>query len=103
MPLQCFQCFDYFQHYAARNGHLNICQILIDHSASPNVQTKSGKVTPLHRAAYCGHTEIVKLLVKHGGDTTIQDADGKLPLHKVKDGNEYDICNCVTPFTCNTR
>lgn len=71
------------KHYASRNGHADIFKLLIDKRASPNVQTKSGEVTPLHRAAYCGHKDIVKLLLQKGNEATICDEDGKLPLHKV--------------------
>lgn len=41
-------------HYAARNGHLNICKLLLDHGAYINAQTRSGKATPLHKAACSG-------------------------------------------------
>ncbi|KAK6183582.1 hypothetical protein SNE40_011035 [Patella caerulea] len=75
-------------HYAARNGHLQICTVLIQHGACINCQTNSGKATPLHRAAYMGHTDIVKLLLKHEADPRISDADGNTPVHKaVKQGH----------------
>ena len=73
----------YKQHYCCRNGHTDICHLLLQRSANPNIQTKSGRVTPLHRAAYSGHVEIVKLLLAAGASTLIQDSDGKIPLHKV--------------------
>lgn len=70
------------QHYASRNNHLSICELLLRSGADVNSITKSG-VTPLHRAAYKGNTEIVQLLLRRGACPTIQDSDGKIPLHKV--------------------
>ncbi|KAI8427859.1 hypothetical protein MSG28_002232 [Choristoneura fumiferana] len=37
-------------HYAARNGHIDICKTLIQVGANVNAQT-SGLATPLHKAA----------------------------------------------------
>ena len=91
------------QHYAARNGHLGVCAMLIEHGASVNGQTKgtrthtrtharthtpfptspAGGATPLHRAAYSGHTDIAQLLIRSGADVRLVDSDGKTALHKV--------------------
>lgn len=43
-------------HYAARNGHVNICVILLKYGAYVDAETKSGKATPLHKAAAAGTT-----------------------------------------------
>lgn len=42
-------------HYAARNGHLNICQLLLQYGANIDSITKSGKATALHRACSSGN------------------------------------------------
>lgn len=41
-------------HYAARSGHLNVCDMLIQAKADVNACTRSGNVTPLIRAAMMG-------------------------------------------------
>lgn len=41
-------------HYAARKGHLNVCNELLRARADVNARTKSGNVTPLMRAAMMG-------------------------------------------------
>lgn len=69
-------------HYAARNGHYQICVKLLLHKADINSRTNCGGTTALHRAAMMGHTDIVKLLLKFGADPNILDADGNTPLHK---------------------
>nr|XP_015835537.1 PREDICTED: ankyrin repeat domain-containing protein 39 isoform X3 [Tribolium castaneum] len=38
-------------HYAARNGHLDICKLLVAKGACLDAVTCQGKATPLHRAA----------------------------------------------------
>lgn len=78
-------------HYASRSGHLDVCRLLLDHNANPNVQTRSGAVTPLHRAAYCGHSKIVQLLLQHGADPVLADVDGKLPIHKAAEKGHSEI------------
>lgn len=41
-------------HYAARNGHLEICKYLVENGANVNAVTRSGLSTPLHRACSGG-------------------------------------------------
>jgi ankyrin repeat protein len=70
-------------HYAARNGHVKICQfLLISCRANSNLKTFSCKSTPLHRAAYMGNHEIVQLLLNNHSSPYEKDCDGKTALHK---------------------
>jgi ankyrin repeat protein len=70
-------------HYAARNGHLNICRLLlINYRVNPNLKTLSCQSTPLHRAAYIGNFEIVQLLLEQKSNPHDKDCDGKTALHK---------------------
>jgi len=71
------------QHYAARNGHVGICELLLSSGAEVNKVTRTGHVSALHRAAYCGHCSVIRLLLKSGALTSLCDADGKTALHKV--------------------
>lgn len=41
-------------HYAARNGHVNVCTLLLEYGADINATTKCGCATALHRAASAG-------------------------------------------------
>lgn len=70
-------------HYATRNGHLRVCEILLEHGANVNSCTRSMKTTPLHRAAWMCHVEIIDLLLRHGADPNMTDEDGKTALHRV--------------------
>ena len=48
--LQTYWEYFSFQHYASRSGSVKICKLLLDKGADVNAQTRSGKVTSLHRA-----------------------------------------------------
>ncbi len=52
-------------HWAAANGHLETCDLLLKMQAFVNARTKQG-VTALHLAAMNGHYRLVNMLVlKH--------------------------------------
>jgi ankyrin repeat protein len=55
---------------AARNGHTNICEYLINKGLEINDIQGSGS-TPLHGAVYYGQTNVVKLLLNYGAKTNI--------------------------------
>eukprot|EP01114_Cavostelium_apophysatum_P023742 TRINITY_DN9048_c0_g1_i1.p1 TRINITY_DN9048_c0_g1~~TRINITY_DN9048_c0_g1_i1.p1 ORF type:complete len:167 (-),score=26.23 TRINITY_DN9048_c0_g1_i1:7-507(-) len=72
-------------HEAARWGHLNVIQYLIEQKADPNLKTKEG-TSVLHLAALNGHNHVVEYLVKevkfninardNYGDTPLITASG---------------------------
>lgn len=80
-------------HYAARQGHALVAQILIQSFAAraqglnPHMPTleayvngkNSNKQTALHLAAFGGHMQVVELLLCNGGDKTIKNKSGKVP------------------------
>ena len=65
---------------AARNGHLDICRLLIDKGAKVDARGNCGW-TPLHWAADQGHVEIVRLLCDHGADVEARGSGEQRPLH----------------------
>ena len=64
---------------AARNGHTNVCEYLINKGINVNELQKDGS-TPLHGAAYYGQTDVVKLLLSYGAKTNIKNNFGHLPI-----------------------
>lgn len=68
--------------YAAREGHADVCELLLSLGADPNAATRSGGATALQRAAYTGHLAVVRLLLAAGAAPAQQDADGQTALHK---------------------
>lgn len=57
---------------AAEEGHLHVCQLLLDRGASPNFAPES-LTPPLIQAIKHGSMEIVRLLVDRGADINIQE------------------------------
>jgi ankyrin repeat protein len=66
-------------HIAARNGYLEIVELLLEHGANPNVQDNDGR-TPLHYAVENCHVGVARVLLDHGADPTIRDNNGMTPL-----------------------
>ncbi|QDV46831.1 Ankyrin repeat protein [Stieleria neptunia] len=80
-------------HWVVDGSEIRSVQLLLDHGANPNAQTKPGMKTyglwrdarvrgetPLHRAAAWGSSEIIQLLLDAGADPTIRDANRDTPL-----------------------
>ena len=63
---------------AARNGHVNICDYLINKGIDVNDIQGTGS-TPLHGAAYYGQTNVVNLLINYGAKTNIKNEFGHYP------------------------
>ncbi|KRT85630.1 Ankyrin repeat-containing protein, partial [Oryctes borbonicus] len=79
-------------HYAARNGHLDICKYLLVRNSDVNAVTKAGLATSLHRACSSGWYDIVKILLDFKADVNLQDADGKTALHRAAEAQNRAIC-----------
>ncbi|XP_076620004.1 uncharacterized protein LOC143341171 [Colletes latitarsis] len=86
-------------HYASRNGHYEICKILLENNASVNAQTRCGHATALHRAATQGHVNIVQLLLKSGANPNIKDADGYIALYRALVAKSVPVCKILIPCT----
>ena len=64
---------------ASRNGHISICEYLINKGIKVNDIQKTGS-TALHGAAYYGQTNVVKLLLNYGAKTNIKNNFGHLAI-----------------------
>ncbi|OCL03238.1 ankyrin, partial [Glonium stellatum] len=54
-------------HHAAKNGHNEVVQLLLQHKATIDCIDEEG-ATPLHRASEAGHASTMKLLLAAGAD-----------------------------------
>ncbi|CAG0893572.1 unnamed protein product [Darwinula stevensoni] len=78
-------------HYAARNGHVSVCRLLLDSGADVNLPTRAGSTSALLRAALRGHESVLKLLLDQGADPRLRDSDGKTALHKAAEQGHVSI------------
>ncbi|KAG6454089.1 ankyrin repeat domain-containing protein 39 [Manduca sexta] len=82
-------------HYAARNGHVDICKTLLSNGALIDSQTRTGKATPLHKAAAAGKVEAVKFLIQSGANIRLQDIDGETALHKAVANKNFNLVDIL--------
>jgi ankyrin repeat protein len=66
-------------HEAAQLGNIEICRILIEAGADPNLPDFIGE-TALHKASSHAYVEIIDLLLDFGADPTIREMCGELPI-----------------------
>ena len=74
-------------HYAAKGGHKEIVQDMLDSGLSPLAKNLFGE-TPLFYAAEEGHKDVVEILAKYGS-VEVQDKFGDTALHfAAREGHE---------------
>ena len=78
-------------HFATREGHNEIAELLISRGADLNSKDESGW-TPLHWASRTGHKEVTELLISKGADVNAKDENGSNPLHQaaMSCGDNYE-------------
>jgi len=67
-------------HWASRQGHKGIVDLLISRGAQVNA-ANMGDDTPLHNAAQMGHVDILRKLIQHKADVNAFNEHGNTPLH----------------------
>ena len=64
-------------HYAARNGHLSTCKLLIEkYNANPHPKCGRGGVTPLQLAVWQNRVDVVQYLVDVNGEEVVHERNG---------------------------
>jgi ankyrin repeat protein/GTPase SAR1 family protein len=77
-------------HWAARNGHIDVCSFLLERHANINSQDQYLQ-TALHKSCKGNHVACAELLISKGADPKIKDMWNKMP-HEYARGN---LCNIV--------
>ena len=82
-------------HIAARNGHLNLCQTLIDdHGFDKNIADNNGW-TALHNSAQSGSYELVKFFVEKGADIYEKTKADENCLHIAARNGHLNLCQTL--------
>ncbi|KAJ3483392.1 hypothetical protein NLI96_g6340 [Meripilus lineatus] len=68
-------------HWAAINGHVDICRYLIENGADVQSQATDLLATPLQWAALQGRLPVIQLMLERGADLDYQDRQGFTTLH----------------------
>jgi ankyrin repeat protein len=78
-------------HIAALEGHLEICELLLDELANVEASGFDGQ-KPLHCAAQRDSVDICQLLVRAGADVEGKDKHNKTPLHVAAECGSLEVC-----------
>jgi hypothetical protein len=74
-------------HFAARNGHKDVAELLVVKGAAMNTKDDDGR-TPLHMVADIGHNGIAEFLIAKGADVNAKDKKDFTPLDGAKNKPE---------------
>uniref|UniRef100_A0A096M1E1 Ankyrin 2 n=1 Tax=Poecilia formosa TaxID=48698 RepID=A0A096M1E1_POEFO len=77
-------------HLAAKEGHKDLVEELLQRGASVDSSTKKGN-TALHIASLAGQKEVVRLLVNRGADVNAQSQNGFTPLYMAAQENHLEV------------
>ena len=84
-------------HWAANNGHVGVCKLIIDCTSNKNpVEIKDDRNTPLHYAAYYGHLEVCKLIMNNVTDKNPANRyEGETPFHFAAKQGQLAVCQLM--------
>ena len=71
-------------HAAAMNGAADMCALLLELGAAPDVQTDPQGYVPLHSAAWGGHAAAVEALLAGGARTDLLNYRGETPAQTAR-------------------
>ncbi|MBQ4875166.1 MAG: ankyrin repeat domain-containing protein [Rickettsiaceae bacterium H1] len=80
--------------YAAREGHSDIAELLIEKHADVNAKDRSGR-TSLWLAAYNGNEKIVEQLLQKNADVNAQTEEGSTPLIAAAEEGHKGVVNLL--------
>ena len=87
---------------AAKNGDLDIAQLLIKHNADIALKNHAGE-TALHAAACYGQMQLAELLIEHYGDVHVNElrTDGWTPLMIAAKNADLDVAQLLINHDAN--
>lgn len=77
---------------AAQNGNVACLELLLAHSAMPNLATTEYGSTPAYIAALYGHAACLKLLLEHGAEPNLATTDYGVTPAYIAAQNGHEAC-----------
>lgn len=81
-------------HVAVENGRIEICNVLLNNGAIPDIHNKSG-MTPLHIAAKENKLNAAQLLITYYINISVKDSIGNTPLHLASIAGNVEIVKII--------
>ena len=85
-------------HLAASNGHVKICQLIMEHLSDKNPANDYwlGGFTPFHEAAKNGHLAVCQLMIDNLADKNPATTAARVtPLHLAAQNGHVALCNLI--------
>ena len=92
-------------HWAATNGHFEVCKLIIDGTSNKNpAEIEYDGNTPLHWAASYGHLEVCQLIMDNVTDKNPANRyEGETPFHFAAKQGQLAICHLMLENLSNTQ
>ena len=78
-------------HLAAKNGHFQVCKLIIDNVVDKNPEDHDNKWTPFHLAASNGHLPVCQLLFDNIWDKNPRDNEDWTPVHSAVQNGHLSV------------
>jgi hypothetical protein len=82
-------------HHAAKHGHYDVAEHLIQAGADTMARTRDNESTPLHEVA---SGEVAELLIRGKADANCCDEWGLSPLHYAAQSGNCDVVRCLIEY-----
>lgn len=91
-------------HYAAKSGHLDVVQFLVENGADVNaISLNEFLETPLHMAVSSGRLDVVRFLVERGAHVDSLDGVLMTPLHWAAGGCNLEVVRFLVEKGANVN
>ena len=84
---------------AAREGHLDIMELLLEHDVDVNVQEDIGQYTAIMAAADFGNKQIVQLLIENKADLSMKNVNEETALMRASRQGHTEIVQLILKET----
>ena len=82
-------------HWAAFDGHLKVCRLLINEGRADVHAVTNDNRTPLHLAAWWGHVAVCRFLIEQGAIVNATNRFGWTPLHLAAQNGHVEVCQLM--------